>query len=382
MRNCFRAPRLFLPRGGFEKWAVPAADSHPDDGKFWERVARKVGSAPSSLSCILPDVHREENEEKTAQAAVSAMHRYLTYEKFDRVGRGFILTERKLKSGLVRTGIVAALDLEHYSYARGEISYARATEAPSPRVKQLLALRRKALLEFPHTLLFYKDKNCDLIDGLNGFDLEILYNFSLMEEGGSIRGSYIPEEYTREIAGEMFSRGEPSFAVADGHDELAAAKMYWEEIKPTLHGNELKNHPARFALVECINLYDPSVQLLPVHRLVSGEDIEAFADYFSKNIRCKRVGNLLYPDRPADAENVQRADEIIAAYLHANGGSVKYMENAASLSEEGIGVVFKAMKKDDLFYGLKSGQLMPPHTFTVGEENKRYSLEGREISYD
>lgn len=382
MRNCFRATRLFLPRGGFEKWAVPAADSHPHDGEYWERVAQKIGNAPSSLWCILPVALREERGEKSLLAAAYAMRKYLTYEKFDRVGRGFILTERKLKSGLVRTGIVAALDLEHYSFERGEISFVRATEAPSPH-EELLTLRRQAILEFPHTLLFYKDKNNELIEKLNGLDLEVLYHFPLMDDGGNLRGSYIPEEFTRAVVSSMFSRGEPSFAVADGHDELAAAKMYWEEVKKTLLPKEIKSHPARFALVECINLYDPSVRILPVHRLVESEDKEVFCDYFSKTIRCKRAGNKLLCDRPADAENVQRVDEVIASFLRKNGGRVKYTENADLLKkEDGVGVVLKPMKKEDFFYGLQSGQLMPPHTFTVGEENKRYCLEGREISYD
>ena len=383
MRNCFRATRLFLPRGGFEKWAVPAADSHPGDREFWERVARRVGSAPSSLRCILPDVYREEQNEKTLRAVSSTMRRYLCDEKFDRIGRGFLRIERKMKDGRVRTGILASIDLEHYTFARGEISYARASEQPTRRAEELLALRRRTILEFPHTLLFYKDRSCRLVGTMKELDPEVIYHFYLMQDGGNLRGSYIPEEFTHELTVGMFSRGEPSFAVADGHDELAAAKMYWEEVKKTLTPSECKNHPARFALAELVDLYEEGVQIFPVHRLVESEDLEAFCDYFSKTFRCKRAGNLLLCDRPADAENVQRCDEVIASFLRQNGGSVKYSEDAEWLKkQEGIGVVFQPMKKENFFYGIQSGQLMPPHTFTVGEDNKRFSLEGREISYD
>ncbi len=381
MKNCFRAPRVFLPRGGFEKWAVPAADSHPGSGDFWERVAKEAGNAPSSLFCILPDVCRggpEDDPDRVAASIAGA----LTEEKLERIGRGFMLTERKLKNGRVRTGIVLALDLETFSFERGEITPARATEGPSPRAAELLALRRKTLLEFPHTLLFYADKKNQLIRDLNELDLEILYDFPLMMDGGNIRGSFIPEEYAYEVAARLNGRGEPRYAVADGHDELIAAKMYWEELKPSLKGAEFKNHPARFALAECINLYDPAVELLPLHRVISDTDEEAFIDFFMKNIKCKREGNFLYPNLPAGMEGAEKADAAISSYLRANGGTVRYAEPAAlSGIREGVAVVLKTMEKEDLFYDLKSGNTMHK-VFTVGEENKRYCLEGREISYD
>lgn len=382
MKNCFRAPRLFLPRGGFEKWAVPAADSHAGDRNFWERVARNVGNAPSCLRFILPDVYDGE-EADAADAVAAGIYDALAEEKLDRVGRSFLFIERTLRDGRVRTGILAALDLEQFSFARREVTPVRATEGPSPRAEVLKAVRAKALLEFPHTLLFYRDKKNRLAKDLAACDLETLYDFPLMEEGGRICGSFIEERYAYDVAEDMMSRGEPCFAVADGHDEIIAAKMYWEELKPTLKGAEIRNHPARFALVECINIYDSAVEIRPVHRLVTDTDGAAFADYFAKNIKCKRQGNFLYCMLPAGADAVRRADAVIAAYLRANGGRVEYFEDADALARsEGIGVIFRPIEKDDIFYDIKGGELMPRHTFTIGEENKRYSLEGREISYD
>lgn len=383
MKNCFRAPRLFLSRGGFEKWAAPAADSHPEGGEFWERVAMKVGNAPSSLYCILPD-YRTEDAEVYADAAAAATIAALSEETVERIGRGFILTERKLKNGAVRTGIVAALDLEQYSYARGEITPARATEGPSSRTDLLLRMRKRALLEFPHTLLFYRDKKNKVSQITEEMELEILYDFDLMADGGHIRGSYIPREVAGEVAAAMVSRGEPCFAVADGHDELVAAKRYWEGIKPTLRPSECKNHPARFALVECINLYDPAVELFPVHRLITDTDEEAFADYFSRNVRCKRQGNVITCTFPAGPASIAKADAVIDGCLRVNGGNVSYSEDAENLLKKGEGVLvlYPPMKKDDLFYALKGGELMPRHSFTIGEDNKRFCFEGREITYD
>ncbi len=378
MKTFFRATRLFLPRGGYERWAVPAADSHPDDREFWERVVRESVNAPSSLHCILPDVCRE-GEDPAAPAHY--MYDLLVQEKLERLRRGFMFVERTMKSGLVRSGIVAALDLECFSYADREISAARATEGPSDRVEALLKLRQQAVLEFPHALLLYRDPKCSLPRALQSYDLEVMYDFTL-SDGGRLVGSFITEEDAERVAEAMAGRGEPRFAVVDGHDELIAAKKHWEELKPTLRSSELKNHPARFALVECINLFDPAVQLLPVHRLVTDTDGEAFLDYFAKNIPCERRGRVLIPALPASPESVRRVDETIAACLRANGGSVAYPTELKEVSGEDVGILLKGPEKKDLFYFLKSGQLFPRHTLTIGEENKRFHLEGREISYD
>ena len=41
------------------------------------------------------------------------------------------------------------------------------------------------------------------------------------------------------------------------------------------------------------------------------------------------------------------------------------------------------MDKDDFFHALKGGVNLPKKTFSLGEaKEKRYYLEGREISYD
>ena len=88
-----------------------------------------------------------------------------------------------------------------------------------------------------------------------------------------------------------------------------------------------------------------------------------------------------------DADIIERViepirDETIAACLRANGGSVAYPTELKEVSGEDVGILLKGPEKKDLFYFLKSGQLFPRHTLTIGEENKRFHLEGREISYD
>ena len=46
------------------------------------------------------------------------------------------------------------------------------------------------------------------------------------------------------------------FAMGDGNHSFATAKAIWEEKKKTLTPEELITHPARFALVELVNIHD------------------------------------------------------------------------------------------------------------------------------
>lgn len=61
-------------------------------------------------------------------------------------------------------------------------------------------------------------------------------------------------------------------AVGDGNHSLATAKAYWEEVKTHLSPAEQKNHPARFALAEIVNIHDPALLFEPIHRILTGTD--------------------------------------------------------------------------------------------------------------
>ena len=169
---------------------------------------------------------------------------------------------------------------------------------------------------------------------------------------------------------------------------MAAAKAYWEEVKQTLTEEERRYHPARFTLVEFVNLYDEAIVFHPIHRLVKEVDAEAFCDYFTKSVKCRRAGNVLYPALPANAESVEKTDRLAEAFVRANGGKIDYIhgdENLAALAkeEDSVGISLKPIEKDGFFERLKGGGNFPKKTFSVGEDTeKRYYVEGREISYD
>ncbi len=377
---------MYLPAETSEAWPVPACDQRAADRAFWERVARTVSDAPSTLRFLVCDVWRGEPEEPHAEDLRENMYLSLENDSVEKLARGLILTERTLPYG-VRRGLVAAIDLEQFSFARGTSAPVRAAcEVKPADYEAYLAVRRETPLEFPHTVALFRDKKNKLLKRLAEEDLELLYEVDLMEGGGKLKGYFVPEPYASLAAEMMHSRGEPCFAIAEGNGYVAAAKAYWEELKPSLKREELATHPARFTLAEFVNVYDDAVRLLPVHRIVRDTDAEALAAFLSANMKCERRGSVLRvkEDFPKAAAH---CDALIAEFVRASGGTAGYVQGAADLraaaaEEDCLGVELPAFDGEDLFSFLKEGSL-PAHAFTLGAPNeKRYHFEGREISYD
>ncbi len=388
MKGCLKVPRVLLPREGFERWAVIACDQFTSDRAYWQRVESFVGTASSTLHFILPEIYLGEDDEGRIAAIHENMYRALEGGALEKLVRGFVITERTTQSG-IRRGIIAAIDLEQYTMGKGEVSPIRSSEeVVAARLPARVAVRRGAPLEFPHAILFYRDKKDKIMHALMHGDLEVLYDFDLMEGGGHIKGYYLPEDISEEVAYDLHGKGEPCFAVADGNHSVAAAKAYWEELKPTLQPEERRTHPARYTLVELVNLYSPAVIFHPIHRIVKETDAAALIDYFTRNVKCKREGNVLIPNLPAGAVGVEKTDALIEAYVRANGGKIDYIHGEKELrslaaNEDCVGILLKPLDKDDFFDRLKGGGNFPKKTFSIGEGvEKRYYLEGREISYD
>lgn len=388
MRNCIRIPRIILPRKDFRHWAVIACDQFTSDRAYWDRVAQEVRNRPSTLQFILPEIDLGEDDEARIKEAGEWMRAAMVEEWTEKLERGFILTERTVSSG-IRRGLIVAIDLEAYSCRPGEAAPIRSSEEVVPdRLPVRIALRREATLEFPHAIMFYRDKKDRVMRDLLREDLEKLYDFDLMLGGGNLKGYFVPEFIAADIVQDLYSRGDPCFAIADGNHSIAAAKAFWEEKKQELTERERRLHPARFALIEAVNLYDPAVVFHPIHRLVKETDAEAFCSFFSSQVRCRREGHMLIPDLPAGVEGVTATDEIVERYVRANGGKIDYIHGHEELyrlaaQEDCAGVLLKALEKEKFFAQLKGGRNFPKKTFSIGEATeKRYYLEGREISYD
>lgn len=385
MKNYIKIPRLLIPGEEFSKWSVIACDQFSHDRAYWERVACYVGDAPSTLRMV-PAPDSDEELDQRVEAARRAAFSALEEGDLEKISRGVSVVARKIKDG-VRCGIVAAFDLDAFTLEEGEVSPVRpVATADKEEVAVQLAYRRRMPVEIPHAVVFYKDKKNKIVRSLFNEDLEPIYECKLMEDGGYLKGYFADESLAEEAVHQMHTRGDPCFAVVEGIASVTAAKLYWEELKSTLTPREQQIHPARYFLAEFINIYEPAVELCPVHRVVSDVETEAFCDFITRSVKCRREGNILYPVS-SDAENIKKCDALIGEFLRVNGGTLRYAQSEETVKrlalEDCAGVVLCAPGKEEIFSHLKSGALFPKHSFTLGaEREKRYYMEAREISYD
>lgn len=128
-----------------------------------------------------------------------------------------------------------------------------------------------------------------------------LYDTDLMMDGGHITGYKIADEESiqnivKNISAlankETFNNtynltqdlGVLLFAMGDGNHSLATAKAIREEKKQGVSEEEKINHPARFALVELVNIHDDGLAFEPIHRVVFNTNpetmIEEMKNYF------------------------------------------------------------------------------------------------------
>ncbi len=69
-----------------------------------------------------------------------------------------------------------------------------------------------------------------------------------------------------------------------------------KEVKKGLSPEEQENHPARYALVEVVNIHDESLIIEPIHRALFGVDgdelLDALTDFYNgeglQGLRCRR----------------------------------------------------------------------------------------------
>lgn len=284
-----RLPKILIPSESvnMEKWSVIACDQYTSDSEYWEEVEKIIGSAPSALRLFLPEVYLGTSKEKRISASIfREMKSYLRSGILTELEPGFIYVRRTTSYGNVRNGLISCIDLEKYSYDINSSSMIRPTERTiveriPPRVK----IRQKAVLELPHILFLIDDPGKTVIEPLEKTKnlFRKLYDFELMKNGGHIEGYHITEDSTlSSIANSINALADLDsfkskygneksmmlYAVGDGNHSLASAKQHWENIKSELRAEELENHPARFALVEIVNIHNEGMSFEPIHRLL------------------------------------------------------------------------------------------------------------------
>ncbi|MBR6753461.1 MAG: DUF1015 domain-containing protein [Clostridia bacterium] len=400
---------IYLPAPHIEKkkWAVVACDQFTSDVSYWQQLEEEVGNAPSALRIVYPEVYLSEGEARIP-AIRNAMEQYMADGVLTKqVENGFVLMERTTQSGS-RIGLVAAIDLEDYDYTPGTSAPIRATEGTilsriPPRVK----IREGALLESPHVMLLMDDPRDTVLGEVykNRDQLPVLYDTELMAGGGTLKGWAVTEENQKEALYAALKQLNEDcngflFAVGDGNHSLATAKACWENKKATLSPEAAANDPARYALVEIVNLHSPALSFEPIHRMVFGADGQQmlldFAAYVRKKDMAAKPGDdiVFVWEGHKTGLSIHKAGELLPVavlqafldrFLQENKKcEIDYVHEAEAVEkmsmDQGAGVLLHAIEKSSLFPGIVSGGVLPRKTFSMGHgHEKRYYMECRII---
>lgn len=405
MKTALKKADVLLPAAGtvMNQWAVVACDQFTAQPDYWQKAEALVGDAPSTLRITLPEVYLPESEARVP-AIHAAMKEYLEKGVLREAVHGFVLVERITQSG-VRPGLMAALDLEEYDYSKDSSSLIRATEGTvAARVPPRAKIRSGAPLEAPHVMMLIDDPACTVIEPLYArrTALQKLYDFDLMLDGGHVRGWAVEDADADGVfaAVEKLAAhcGGLLYAVGDGNHSLAAAKMCWNRIRDALTEEERENHPARYALVELVNLNCPALVFEPIHRILFNVDSADLLSGLRARLNERGEGDAEGEDlivfdgaMQLGFKSVQHPlpltqdylDEYLAAHPEAE---IDYIHGEDALRAlvaahpHSMGFMPRAFDKSELFDSIRRWGVLPRKTFSMGEAvEKRYYLETRRI---
>ena len=409
---------ILLPKDvDMTKWSVVACDQYTSEPEYWKEVEKEVGSSPSTLNLILPELYLEDTDvEDRIKKINKTMEEYLDESMFNEYKDTMIYLERTQKDGKVREGLMAMVDLEDYSYEKGSQTLIRATEKTViERIPPRLKVRENASLELPHIMILIDDEKKNIIESLKDkvTSEDVVYDFDLMENGGHIKGYKLSDEVINGIESGLESlmdkdyfekkynvknKGVLLFAMGDGNHSLATAKANYENLKKTMSEEEYLNNPARYALVEVVNLHSPALEFEPIHRVIFNTDVnnlvEELHKYYDINedgdgeyfeLVTKDFDKRLYISNPKSNIAVGSIQMFLDDYLKDHSGKLDYIhgdEITRSMgSEEGnVGILFEVMPKEELFRTVILDGTLPRKTFSMGHSyDKRYYLEARKI---
>jgi len=364
------------------------------------------------------------------------MDEYLAAGIFAEPFRGFILTERIFADNPPgarrRWGLIIAVDLEKYDFSPDARTLIRPTEATiSGRLPPRADIRRGAPLELPHAMLLADDRECSLIEPLAAEAAadrrRIIYDFELLAGGGHIRGYAVTGKALQKAAfaverllasAESASDAPMLFAVGDGNHSLAAAKMCWDELRARIPEAQQKAHPARYTLVELLNLHSEAAVFEPIHRAVYNisykDALDEICAYFKDNGVSVTVSEQAAPETAAPSPRAGFAYKIIygcgkTMVLHVEKPKAKlaateiqrfidylcgkyrtvaidYIHGADELSrlarEEGcVCLELPPVEKKEFFSFVSQHGIMPNKAFSLGNaKEKRHYLEARRIA--
>lgn len=411
----FAVPEILLPKQGtdLKKWAVIACDQYTSEPEYWANASKEAGDAPSTLNLVLPEVYlgTETETEKLGSIADTA-RRYLNEGILQSLGTGFILTDRATELHPSRRGLVAAIDLEGYSFEPGNKNICRATEGTVlSRIPPRVRIRANSPLELPHIMVLIDDPEGLTIE--KAFEmaeaegLKPVYDTDLMLGSGHIRGTFVADgtpisESIVNGLNTLKTRNSDGllFLVGDGNHSLASAKAHWENIRANLSEEEKKTHPARYALAEIVNIHDKGLDFEPIHRVVFNISAEEFISKAKEYFKNNGIEINSASDDKQSFVVVTEGSEDVKISLgnppHTLAiGSVQMMidslklecdyihgeDSVRKLATEGnTGILVPGISKDTFFGTVEKEGVFPRKTFSMGEAfEKRFYLEAKII---
>ena len=438
-----KVPEILLPNKAVDltTWTVIACDQYVHSQEYWNEVDALVGDTPSTLRMIFPEAFLGDRSVEEATIAINAtMKRYLSDGTLVKSEPGFIAVKRTLADGSNRCGLVVALDLEKYDYRNHSETLIRTTEGTfldkvTPRVK----IRQQALLESPHILVLIDDPKRTVIEPLFDMNLDVAYDFDLMKGAGHLKGLKVTKESAiKQVAQALEGLMNPElikakygesitkpilYAMGDGNHSFATAYQVWNKVKTEIKDPELLlTHPARFALVELMNIHDDGLTVEPIHRVMYHIQPESFLKemkefYQNKGATAEIIATSSLEDAEAKA-NKERKPGIHALAYNQEGkyGVIKvtgakygiememledfldHYEKKCQDSKLGfihgeavvtdiaskvgnIGFYLPNIIKSEVFKTVLEHGIYPRKTFSLGHaDDKRFYLECRSIT--
>lgn len=434
-----QVPKILLPKEGtdMQTWAVIACDQYTSDLAYWQRLEEQTNGSLSTLPLIFPEVYLEDDDADARIASINqTMEQYLADGSLVEQEPGFILIDRKTCEVESRKGLILGLDLEQYDYNKGAQSLIRATEGTildrlPPRIK----VRQNAPIELPHIMVLIDDPQRTVIEPLFNEQLETVYDFELLENGGHLKGFRIDQpELINKIAAALEQLADPAayrakhqvddevmlYAMGDGNHSFATAKAIWEKLKEEATDKAaIMNHPARYALVELVNVHDPGLEFEAIHRVLFGVDSEQLkqqmAGFFAERgtpmtftacadlataeqLALTAAGAHAFPvvlagqfgvcsvATPEYTLVVATLQACLDKFLQDNPAArVDYIHGTQPVTDlgsqaAGVGFYLPAISKHELFKTIVLDGALPRKTFSMGEaDEKRFYLECRRI---
>lgn len=387
------------------KWSVVACDQFTGEPEYWAETERIVGDSPSTLRLTLPEIFLGKPDTPERIAGINKnIESYLSEGTFREYKNSMVYVRRIQSDGKLREGIVGAVDLEMYDYRSGSCSQIRATEATvAERIPPRLKIRENAAIELPHIMILIDDPERTVIEPLGKkiSGLPKLYDFELMQGGGSISGYLMGESEISaadSALGELLKKCELLFAMGDGNHSLATAKEHYERLKRENPGADLSDHPARYALCEIVNLHSPALEFEAIHRIVRGVDVAHILSKMKEKLCTSEDGDgqrltvvteagerELVIHNPLSKLAVGSLQTFLDEYLRESGGEIDYIHGEDVLKtlvkdKNSVGFILDPMDKSDLFPAVIHDGALPRKTFSMGHaEDKRYYLEARRI---